>query len=134
MEFAPFWIVDKALKQEIKNNENDAVKEIHKGKVPKTENLIPSHILYKVRGKKNNKKRLETRLCPNGNRDKMKMTVRKDSATAQFDGNRLFLSLATFHSRLICVDIKGAYLQRGPLKRRIYMGPSHELWLPRYIL
>lgn len=98
-------------------------------------NVIPSHIVYKVKNEENNVKRMKARLCPNGNRDRMKTTVRKDSATAQFDEIRLLLSLASiFMFRLGCIDIKGAYLQSGPVKRCIYVRPPQDLGIPRYIL
>lgn len=92
-------------------------------------------MVYKVKNEENNVKRMKARLCPNRNRDKMKKTVRKDSAKDQFDVIRLLLSLETiFMFRIGCIDIKGAYLQSGPIKRRIYVIPPIELGLPRYIL
>lgn len=78
---------------------------------------------------------MKARLCPNGNRDRLKKAVRKDSATAHFDVIRLILSLATqFLFRMGCIDIKGAYLQSGLINRCIYVRPPMELDLPRYIL
>lgn len=72
--------------------------------------------------------RLKARLCPHGNRDKMKHQIRKDSATAQFDVIRLLLSIATIlQLRLGCVDIKGVYLQSGPIQRKIFVRPSKEI-------
>lgn len=78
---------------------------------------------------------MQTRIFPNLNRDKMKKTVRKDSETAQFDIIRLVLSLTTvLLFKLVCVDIKGPYLQSGPISRCIYVRPPKELNLPRCIL
>lgn len=52
----------------------------------------------------------------------MKDDVRKDSVTAQFDVIRLMLTLVTFMSlRLGLVDISGAYMQSGPIRRQIYV-------------
>lgn len=71
---------------------------------------------------------MKARLCPHGNRDKMKNDVRKDSSTAQFDEILLLLSLASMlHFRLGCIDIKGAYLQSGPIRRQIYILPPPEV-------
>lgn len=78
---------------------------------------------------------MKARLCPNGNRDLLKNTVRNDFSTTQFDVTRLILSLATiFIFRIACVDIKDAYLQSGPIKRCIYVSPPRELGLPWYLL
>lgn len=83
-------------------------------------NVISSHVVYTVKNKENNVKRVKGRLCPNENRDKLKKVVRKGSVVAQFDVIRLLLSLGTiFLFRLACINIKGAYLQSSLIKRRI---------------
>lgn len=47
----------------------------------------------------------------------MRNSVRKDSATAQFDVIRMILTIVTFLPvRLGLVDISGAYMQSGPIK------------------
>lgn len=67
---------------------------------------------------------LKARICPHGNRDVEKDYVRKDSATAQYDVILLILAIVTFLPfRLGLVDIKGAYLQSGPIRRDIYVRP-----------
>lgn len=51
----------------------------------------------------------------------MKYDVQKDSITAQFHMIRLALSIATRMDLFLGhVDIQGAYLQIGPIKRIIY--------------
>lgn len=78
---------------------------------------------------------MKARLCPNGNHDRTKKTASKDSATAEFAIIRLLLSMAIFlQLRLGCIDIKGVYLQSGPIKRRIYVRLPPELGSPRNIL
>lgn len=58
----------------------------------------------------------------------MKCDTRKESSTTQFDVVRIVLSLVTFTEfRVGIVDIKGAYLQSGPIYRKIYVR-SPRLW------
>lgn len=58
----------------------------------------------------------------------MKGDVRKDSSTAQFDIIRLMLSLVVIlNFRIGVIDIKGAYLQSGAIKRRIYVRPPPDI-------
>lgn len=135
MAFAPSWILDRALQEEMESNWHDTHDEVREEDVQGNANVIPSHVVYKVKNKENNVKRMNTRLCPNGNRERIRKTVRKDSATVQFDVIRILLSLATlFAFRLACIDIKGAYLQSGPIRLCIYVRPPQELELQRNIL
>lgn len=120
MACAPSWLLDKALQEELSSNWSDTHDEVDERQIKRDANVIPSHVVYKIKNEENDVKRMKARLCPNGNRDKLKKTVRKDSATAQFDVIRLILSLATiFTFRIGCIDIKGAYLQSGPIRRSI---------------
>ena len=60
---------------------------------------------------------LKARIVPHGNRDVEKDDIRKDSATAQLSVIRSLLSIVTFLGfRLGFADIKGAYLQSGPIQ------------------
>lgn len=127
MECAPPWIVNKAIEAELKSNCKDAYEEVMDADVPQSANVIGSHIVYNIKVEENGKKRLKARLCPHGNRDKEKDDIRKDSATAQFDVIRLVCSLATILGfRLGCLDVRGAYLQSGPIQRDIYVRPPPE--------
>ena len=120
MEFAPPWIVQKEVQEEYQPNWADSYVEVQDKIVPKDANVIGSHVVYKVKVEENNQKRLKARLCPHGNHDDEKNNVRKDSATAQFDGIRLLCSVATIlRFRIGCLDIKGAYPQSGPIQRDI---------------
>lgn len=61
-----------------------------------------------------------------------KKNIRKDSSTAQFDIIRiLWMVVALLGFRLGMADIKGAYLQSGPIRRTIYVRPSIEWQGPR---
>lgn len=78
---------------------------------------------------------MKARIVPHGNRDDEKDNIRKDSSTAQLFVIRLLLSLVTFLCfRLATADIKGAYLQSGPIQRDIYVRPPKEWCGPRGIL
>lgn len=75
---------------------------------------------------------MKSRIVPHGNRDDEKDSIRKDSATAQLNIIRLVLSLVTFLGfRIGTADIKGAYLQSGPIQRTIYVRPPRE-WYRRH--
>lgn len=128
-------MIDKAEKSELESNWADYYVEVHEHDVAPSENVISTHFVYKVKSEEKNKKRLKERLCPHGNRGKMKHEIRKDSATAQFDVIRLICSIAAIlRLRLGCIDIKGAYLQSGPITRDIYVRPPRECNTPRAIL
>lgn len=127
MECAPQWILDKAVRSELEVNWKDAYVPIIESDVPRKANVITSHFVFKIKKEEGGKMRLKARLCPHGNRDKMKNDIRKDSATAQFDVIRLFCSMAAvLQFRLGCLDIKGAYLQSGPIQREIFVRPPKE--------
>lgn len=90
--------------------------------VPTGANIIGSHIVYKVKTEEHGILRLRARICPHGNHDDELEEVGKESATAQFDFSRLMLALTTMLSfRIGLVDIKGAYLQSGPIQRELYV-------------
>lgn len=132
MECAPQWILDKSVKTELDSNWSEAYVAVQEDSVPINANIISSHFVYKVKNEENGKKRLKARLCPHGNRDRMKDSVRKDSATAQFDVIRIVCSMATvLRLKLGCLDIKGAYLQSGPIRREIYVRPPKECGVNR---
>lgn len=135
MELAPRWVVDKSVKDELETNWSDAYIEVEETEVSRHANVITEHFVHKMKVEEGDKKRLKARLCPHENMDKMKSSVRKDSATAQFDFIRLLCCLASIlHLRMGCTDIKGAYLQSGPIKRDIYVKPRPECNARRGVL
>lgn len=71
--------------------------------------------------------RLKSRICTHGNRDRMKDDIRKDSSTAQFNVIRMTLSKATDMDDVLGhVEIRGAYIQSGPIQRTIYVRPPRK--------
>lgn len=62
--------------------------------------------------------RLKECILQHGNRDIEKDDIRKDSSTAQLDVLILMLTILTFLPfRIGIVDMKGEYLQSGPIRR-----------------
>ena len=89
--------------------------------------MISSHVVYKVETSENGSKTLKARIVPHGNSGNEKENIRKDSSTAQFDDIRLLLVVTTLLGmRLTMADIKGAYLQGGPIQREIFVRPPRE--------
>lgn len=111
-----------------------AFEEVNESELDKHANIIGAHFVFKVK-KEEKGKRLKARLCPHGNRDKMKYLIRSDTASVQFDSIRLLLSLAAFRGfRLGCIDIKKAYMQSGRITRDLYVRTLRELNCGRGIL
>ena len=135
LDFAPSWVLDEAFRKEHDSSWKGAYKEIPKCQVPRSANVITSHTVYKVKTQEDGSKDMKARIVPHGNRDNEKDNIRKDSSTAQLFVIRLLLSLATFLGfRIACADIKGAYLQSGPIRRDIYVRPPKEHRGPRGVL
>lgn len=127
LEFAPSWVVREAFDKEHGSNWANAYEQVDEAEVPTKANVIPSHVVYKVKTSEDGSQVLKARIVPNGNRDSEKDDVRKDSSTAQFDVIRLLLAVTTFLGmRLAMADVKGAYLQSGPIRREIYVRPPRE--------
>lgn len=86
--------------------------------------VVGSHVVHKVETDEESKRKLNARICPDGNEDSDKDEIRKDSSHAQLSIVRLVLSPTTFLGFSISTeDIKGAYLQSGPIKRERYARP-----------
>ena len=138
LQFAPQWIIDKSIQAEKENYTSKKVYiSVHRKDVPPRSNTISSHHFFQVKTDGTpDKLKLKCRLVPHGNRDAEKDSVRTDSATAQFPVIRILLSLATIlRLKISAIDIRGAYLQAGELKRDIYMKPPRgwesfvgEIW------
>ena len=68
--------------------------------------------------------KFKARLVVHGKEDAKKDDIRKDAATAHRITIRLILSLAVCYTFMVGkIDIKAAYFQSGPIKRRIYVRP-----------
>lgn len=127
LEFAPPWILDEAFRNEHDSNWSDAYIEQAESQVPLNANVITSHVIYKVKTDEEGLRNMKARIVPHGNRDFEKDNIRKDSSTAQFAVIRLLLCLSTFLGfRLGHADVKGAYLQSGPITRDVYVRPPKE--------
>lgn len=125
LQFAPSWVLDEALASEHSSNWADAYEEVDERYVPWNANVVTSHVVYKVKTDEERDRKLKARIVPHGNEEDDKDSVRKDSSNAQLSIVRLPLSLFTFlFFSIKTVDIKGAYLQSGPIKRDTYMRPS----------
>lgn len=78
---------------------------------------------------------MKTRIVPHGNHDDEKEKIRKDSSNAPLFVVRLLLSLITFLNFCIgTANIKGAFLQSGPIDRDIYVRPARDWTTVRGIL
>lgn len=83
--------------------------------------------MYKVKTDENGSRILKARLVLHGNHDAEKDTIREDSSNAPLFIVRLLQSLATFLSfKIGTTNIKGAFLQSGPITRQIYVRPPRE--------
>ena len=126
LQFAPRWILDKAIAKEKANyKDKDAYVSMAIRSLPRRSNVISSHHFFHVKTDgEEGRLKLKCRLVLHGNRDSDKDSVRTDSSTAQFGCIRLLLSVATiFQFAIASLDISGAYLQAGDLGRDIYMRP-----------
>lgn len=72
MEYAPAWILDKALGKEVNQSWTDAINPGHEMTISKKSNVITSHGVYRVKSEEKGQERMKARLCPHGKCDKMK--------------------------------------------------------------
>lgn len=78
---------------------------------------------------------LKARIAPHGNHESDKEDIGKDSSTSQLFVIRLLMSLVPFLGfKIGMADIKGAYLQSGPIRRVLYVRPPREWNEPRGVL
>ena len=124
LQFAPRWIIDKAIENE-KNNYKSSIEPVCRFNLPGNANVVSSHHFFVVKfDGESGKLKLRCRVVPHGNRDQLKDDLRSDSSTAQFPIIRTVLSMAVIHKfTLATLDISKAYLQAGDLQRDIYMRP-----------
>jgi hypothetical protein len=132
LEFAPPWILEQAFEEEM-SNWRDTVQPVRMMRADaRKHNCVRSHALYKIKEDESGSLKLKCRLVPNGNLDREKDIVRKDSASVQFPIIRLILSLASLWGFSVgVVDVKAAYLQSGPISRELYVFPPAEYRGPR---
>lgn len=112
--------MDKATKEEVESTWKGSYEEVMEEEVLRRANVIRSHTVYKFKVEEGGGKLMKERLCPHRNRDKMRLTVRKDSATGPLDVIRMMLIIYSFTNlRLGCIDTKSTYLQSGPITLEI---------------
>lgn len=123
------------MKAEHVSNWNDAYTEIQDCTISRNANVISSHVVYKLETDELGSRILKARIVPHGNHDDETDDVRKDSSNAPLHVVRLLLSLVTFlQFRIGTADIKGAFLQSGPIKRDINVRPPREWPSPSGVL
>lgn len=85
--------------------------------IPVNANKIICRTIYKVKEVDDGSLRLKSHTVIHGNRDKVKYSVRRDSASADLSIVRLALYLGV--NLGFCfgtADVKGAYIQSGPIR------------------
>lgn len=128
IEFAPEWLLQKAVVKEYRDNWESAYKKIEWKEIPRDGNIISSHVVYKVKKSETGEQSMKARLVLHGNRDDKKEEIRKDSSAADMMVTRLILSLSTILRFTVGVaDIKGAYMQSGPIGRDLYVRPPGKM-------
>lgn len=119
--------MEQAFNKEHESNWSDAYNIVLEKNVPRNSNIITSHVVYKVKTDEQGDREPKARIVPHGNRDLEKDNIRKDSATAQLCIVRLLLALtAILGFKLGFADMKGAYLQNGPIQRDIFVRSPNE--------
>ena len=127
----PEWLYIEAVASELQNWKSQ-YEHVKLADVPADANVIGSHLVYRIKKDEKGQFRFKARLVVHGNEDEQKDAIRKDAATAHLVTIRLILSMATcYNFELGQIDIKAAYFQSGPIKRRVYVRPPQELLLFR---
>lgn len=92
-------------------------------------------MVYKLKTDEQGIRMMKAGIVPHGNHDDLKDDTRKDSSNASLFVVRLMLSIVTFLGfRIATADIKGAFIQSGPITRDIYIRPPREWMSVRGIL
>ena len=127
----PTWLYDNALATEL-DNWQGAIEQCDVSSISPGSNIVGCHVVYKVKREDDGTFTFKARLVLHGNEDASKDDIRKDSATAHLSTIRLILSLAVIYRfKLAKIDIKAAYFQSGPIRRRIFVRPPRDLLLHR---
>jgi len=76
-EFAPPWIVQEAFTKELTDIWAETFEEVNEYEIGRDENIITSHVVYKIKADENCIMKLKRRIVPHGNRDDMKDEIRR---------------------------------------------------------
>lgn len=96
LEGIPAWIVQKAVDKKHDKNWETAYDPAPVVNVSRTENIIASNVIYKLKIGDAVSMRFKAQIFLHGNRDRMKDEIRKDSSTAQCNVIRILLSMAAY--------------------------------------
>lgn len=130
--FAPSWVVEKAMRSEHDENWVGAYEEVAESELPSEANVISSHVVFKIKTNDDSSLKLKGRIVVHGNRDADRDLVRSDCAAADMMLIRLVISLTTIMGfNLGSADIKGAYMQSGPIQREVYVRPPKDCYRRR---
>lgn len=121
LEGAPNWFITSAVKNQHDENCSDAYEIVEESSVPRMRISSNHTLCTKFR---------------HGNRYREKDEIRKDASTAQFHVIRLMLALVTkMYIWIGLVEVKGACIQSGPIKRKLYVREPLEWYVtPRVCL
>lgn len=134
LRFAPSSIVDRAINKELSQKLEEAYQVVSQSATSKEVNIIDSHFNFRFKVAEIEKRKSKARLCTHGNRDQVKETIRNDAVAARSDVIGLMLSVATIVDVIIgCLDIKGAFLQSGPINQELYVRSPRDLGLDQSI-
>jgi hypothetical protein len=125
LSFLPPWLIEKAVETERQNYMN-VVEETSYAQAGPHANVMSTHRFLKIKFE-DGSYRLKCGLVPHGNRDEEKDALRKDPSTAQSSVIGLVLAIAMLHKFYVgSIDVVAAYLQSGPLPRRVFVRPPRE--------
>ena len=124
----PEGLVTAAYQKEFSTNWERFVTEVPLKDVEQSANILPSHVVYKVKKSDSGELSLKARTCIRGDLDREKENLRSDSSTTSFFAIRLLLTLLCLFRRFTLgkADISGAFLQSGPIQRVLYVYPPRE--------
>lgn len=127
VQFAPPWLLSRAIEAEYRDNWSEAYIPVHKRDMPRDANIITSHWVFKIKVNEEGTRALKARLVIHGNHDDDKDIIRKDAIAANMFVTRLLISIGTLLGFSFGVaDIKGAFMQSGPICRDLYVkAPKH---------
>lgn len=108
----------------------DAYVETQSSALPRRSNEIGSHIVFKVEEEEEDNLVLKVRKILQGQRNRDRFSVRRNSASAELSAVRLVLDLAQIlNFRILTADVTGAYMQSGLIHRELYVTHPKQLGL-----
>lgn len=104
-----------------------AVNAVTRSSVPCSANIIPSHVLYKIKIEKNNALKFKVQIAPHGSEDSIRHELSSNCSIFAPLNVRILIFIATIRKwRLSCVDVKSSFLQTGAAERSVYVIPPRE--------